>query len=244
MPTLTLRTRTATGFTTKGSALSAEEFDDNFIQLKAEIDANTAAIAAVTSHTQNEDDYLDFGGGNQVSAADLKVLLDDIPVPAAADAHSHLFVNSAGNAYEIRKKAFMSAYFVDNATETVISANNTFYDIAGTLVELNSLNCGLAGDTAISFDGGDGRKARVIIQASVAGKSAGDVDWELGCKVNAVQVPGKCKNYGNGTQNTFLMWIGIVDVDDAHVIQPTILDESGTNNAIVKHIQVDVEDIY
>ena len=75
---LTLRTQTDARFTTKASELTHIELDDNFIGIHDLIDANTTTLTTISTdlHTTNEDTKLDEGGGNEVSAAELKLVVD------------------------------------------------------------------------------------------------------------------------------------------------------------------------
>ena len=75
---LTLRTEVDARFTTKGAELSHSELDTNFIEIHDLIDDNAAALVTISAdvHAANEDLKLDEGGGNEVSAAELRALLD------------------------------------------------------------------------------------------------------------------------------------------------------------------------
>lgn len=73
----TLRTLVDGRFDTKGSELSLEELDTNFIEFQDDVDAINDTIAALDIHTQGEDQTLDLGGANEVSAAEVKNTVDN-----------------------------------------------------------------------------------------------------------------------------------------------------------------------
>ena len=141
MPTLTLRALSASAFTTKGSALDSTEFDNNFIQLKAEIDALNTALGAITAHVKNQDTKLNEGGANEVSAAELKVVVDDHYAPVgAADALKNIRINSAGTGLEASEVVHGAFHEEGNVNATTISVAGTFENI----------DCNLAdGDAAV-----------------------------------------------------------------------------------------------
>lgn len=241
MPTLTLRTETASAFTTKGSALSATEFDNNFIQLKAEIDANADALAAVSAHTQNEDQYLDFGGSNQVSAADLKILLDDIPLPSGGSEFDTLSINSGATAYEISENVYGYMYAEDTSDTTTISVADTPTSINTTLTTDQSNNSSYQGNASFRNDSGQTKLLRVSCILTIFNASAADADIEMVCEVASVQQNGRARSYnlgGSSTKQLQLHWEGIISVGATEVVEFLVINEDSTDDLRTTQVQI------
>lgn len=240
----TLRTKLASFATTKGSALDSDEHDDNLIGLKAEIDSLATTLAAVSAHAKNGDTYLAFGTSNQVSAADLKVLLDDIPLPSTGSQHDELRVNSGATAYVVRKNAYLYAYSEDAGDTTAIASSDSATSINITLTDEHSNNLSSASGAVISNSSGETLLLEINAQFSIFCPDAADATIELIAETTAGVQKGRCTTYNHGGQQSLILtWCGIVSINDGDSVEFKYINVTGSEDIRTDQAQLTAKSI-
>lgn len=168
MPALTLHTGIASGFTTKGSQLTIAEGDNNLIQLKAEIDAMVVTLSQIATHTRNQDQALDQDGASEVTAGEIRTVIDYSIGPGGGVGGDTLIINAGRTAYEITTNAYGNYYQITNVAVTNIAVMGTYENI----------NCALAaGDGTIK---GFSVSGNVITYTGVKDVTV-EVNWTCSC---------------------------------------------------------------
>ncbi len=246
MPTLTLRILAASAFTTKNSALADTEFDNNFIQLKAEVDAVAAALAATSGHTQNTDTILDNGGVNPITAATIKALSDAIAPPVTADRTAILRVNASANTVEYSEQCYGSYFENDNVAETAIAVAGTFEEINCALVEgsVPAVNLSVAANV-ITYLGTNPAKLKIVWDLSLT-KSGGGVADHIDAQitVNGAAQSGHFTRDSNNAELGNMGGSWIITVENGWDINLQITNADSTSNVNVSDQLISIEKIH
>ena len=245
MPTLTLRALIASAFTTKGSALDSTEFDNNFIQLKAEVDAVAASLASTTGHTQGTDLGLDTGGTNPVTAATIKAITDQLSAPVTADIGKVMRVKS-DESIEYSEQVYGSYGENDNALQTAIGVAGTYEEIDCTLVEgdVTAKNLSVSGNV-ITVGAVEDCRLLIIWDITLI-KTGGGADDHIDAAVfvNGAQQNVHIARDVNNSEKGRMGGSLIVDVESGWDIALKITNDDSTSDIVVSDQTISVTKIH